>query len=188
MIVKATQVLVTEHKAVLAILKVLEKINQRIENEEQVEIKHLEQILEFIKVFVDECHHAKEEVYLIPTVVKLGIDDHDNLIKTILEQHNKGRFYANELKQAVESYKNGEKSALAQIVENAQSYINLLNIHIDKENNLFFKRSDVVLTDVKQEELYKNFEKIEEEKIGIGKHEEFHKMIDYLKGVYLTSA
>lgn len=183
---KATQVLIDEHEAVLIILKVLEKINQRIENEEQLEIKHLEQILEFFKVFVDLCHHTKEEVCLIPTVKNLGIDNHDNLIQIILNEHNKGRNLVKELKEAKDAYKNGQKYALAQIAEKAQSYINLLNSHIDKENNILFPRSDAVLKEEQQEELCKEFEKIEEEKIGIGKHEEFHKIIDDLKNIYLN--
>jgi hypothetical protein len=31
----------------------------------------------------------------------------------------------------------------------------------------------------------KGFERIEEQKIGVGKHEEFHKMIDQLESAYL---
>ena len=34
-------------------------------------------------------------------------------------------------------------------------------------------------------ELSKGFDRIEEQKIGIGKHEEFHKMIDQLESAYL---
>jgi hypothetical protein len=33
--------------------------------------------------------------------------------------------------------------------------------------------------------MLKGFEMIETEKIGAGKHEEFHKMIDHLEGAYL---
>lgn len=183
---KATQVLINEHEAVLIILKVLEKINQRIENEEQLEIKHLEQILEFLKIFVDLCHHSKEEIYLIPTVKKLSIDDHDNLLQTILNEHNKGRNLVKDLQKAKDDFKNGKKYALAQIAEKAQNYINLLIPHIDKENNILFPRSDAVLKNDQQEKLCEEFEKIEEEKVGIGKHEEFHKMIDNLKNIYLN--
>jgi hypothetical protein len=31
----------------------------------------------------------------------------------------------------------------------------------------------------------KGFDRIEEQKIGVGRHEEFHKMIDKLENVYL---
>jgi len=34
-------------------------------------------------------------------------------------------------------------------------------------------------------ELSKGFDRIEEQKIGVGKHEEFHQMIDQLERVYL---
>jgi hemerythrin-like domain-containing protein len=42
------------------------------------------------------------------------------------------------------------------------------------------KLSEAVLT-----ELSKGFDRIEEQKIGIGKHEEFHKLIDQLESAYL---
>jgi hemerythrin-like domain-containing protein len=45
--------------------------------------------------------------------------------------------------------------------------------------------ADMRLSKEKQEELLEEFERAESEKIGIGKHEEFHKLLDRLKGVYL---
>jgi hypothetical protein len=41
------------------------------------------------------------------------------------------------------------------------------------------------LPDSKLEELRKEFDRIETDKIGPGRHEAFHKMIDTMKGVYL---
>ena len=41
------------------------------------------------------------------------------------------------------------------------------------------------LSEAKLAELLKGFERIEEQKIGVGKHEEFHKMIDQLESAYL---
>jgi hypothetical protein len=38
----------------------------------------------------------------------------------------------------------------------------------------------------KQEELLGEFDILEVEQIGIGKHEEFHRMIEKLRGIYLN--
>jgi hypothetical protein len=37
----------------------------------------------------------------------------------------------------------------------------------------------------KQEELLEKFERIEQERIGTGRHEEFHKLLHHLKEIYL---
>ena len=61
----------------------------------------------------------------------------------------------------------------------------LLDQHIDKENNVLLPLAEKQLSEAKLAELSKGFERIEEQKIGVGKHEEFHKMIDQLESAYL---
>jgi hemerythrin-like domain-containing protein len=65
------------------------------------------------------------------------------------------------------------------------NYISLLDQHIEKENNVLFPLAEKQLSEGKLAELLKGFEMIETEKIGVGKHEEFHKMIDHLESAYL---
>jgi hypothetical protein len=45
--------------------------------------------------------------------------------------------------------------------------------------------AEKTLSEAQQEELYEGFEKIEEDRIGIGKHDEFHGLIHALKDTYL---
>jgi hypothetical protein len=44
---------------------------------------------------------------------------------------------------------------------------------------------DTHLSKEKQKELLQQFEMVEREKIGVGQHEEFHKLLNHLKSVYL---
>jgi hemerythrin-like domain-containing protein len=67
----------------------------------------------------------------------------------------------------------------------ARDYISLLNQHIVNENNVLFPMAERLLSEAAMHELSKGFDLIEEQKIGVGKHEEFHKMIDQLESVYL---
>jgi hemerythrin-like domain-containing protein len=66
--------------------------------------------------------------------------------------------------------------------------IRLLDEHISKEDNVLFPLAEKHLSDRKQAELYEGFEKIEVEKIGPGKHDEFHKLLDHLENAYLEKA
>jgi hemerythrin-like domain-containing protein len=61
----------------------------------------------------------------------------------------------------------------------------LLRNHIEKENNLLFVMADARLSKEKQNELFEGVEEIEEERIGKGKHEEFHGFLEKLNGIYL---
>lgn len=63
---RLTEQLKEEHKAIRLMLKILEKICEKIESEEEVNPEHLDQILEFIKVFVGRVHFRKGEDLLFP--------------------------------------------------------------------------------------------------------------------------
>jgi len=80
----------------------------------------------------------------------------------------------------------GDKAASQKIVQNAQGYFALLQGHIEKENDILFAMGDRLLSKKMQDELFEGFEKIEEERIGVGKHEEFHHLLEKLSAAYLS--
>lgn len=178
---KATDQLKEEHQGVRVMLSILEKIGQRLESGEKVDPKHLEEILEFIQVFVDKCHHGKEEELLIP-----ALEENGSLKKKILADHNEGRVFVSQLAEAIEKYEKEEEDASLEIVKAARGYSQFLETHIQFENETVFPFADKDLPEQKQEELFEGFEKIEEEKIGVGKHEQFHKMLDEFQKIYLS--
>jgi hypothetical protein len=45
---------------------------------------------------------------------------------------------------------------------------------------------DAKLSQEKNKELLAGFDKIENERVGAGKHEQFHAMIDQLRNIYLS--
>ena len=59
-----------------------------------------------------------------------------------------------------------------------------LRQHIFKEDNVLFQMADQRLPAEVKTELTKGFERIEEEKVGAGKHEAFHRMLEELGKVY----
>ena len=74
---------------------------------------------------------------------------------------------------------------MTDLVENIRSYAELLEQHINKENNVLFAMADRVLTEETQDGLFEEFEELEEDVIGRGKHEELHKRLERLSGTYL---
>ncbi len=67
-----------------------------------------------------------------------------------------------------------------EFTKNARNYIALLNDHIDKEDNILYMIADMHIPPEEQKNLLKEFDKIEEEKVGEGKHEEFHKNLSLI--------
>ena len=149
---------------------------------------HLERIVEFIRVFADKCHHGKEEELLFSAMEEAGIPKEGGPIGVMLTEHDVGRGYVRGMSEAVAKYKAGDHQASSAIVGNARNYIALLTQHIDKEDNVLYPMADMHLSVEKQEELLKEFERVEHERIGVGKHEEYHKLLDHLTQVYLEDA
>jgi hemerythrin-like domain-containing protein len=71
--VTATEILKHEHKIVLKVLDAVRHEAQSIADTGKLNVEKLDKILDFFRVFVDQCHHGKEEEYLFPTMQKRGI-------------------------------------------------------------------------------------------------------------------
>jgi len=52
-------------------------------------------------------------------------------------------------------------------------------------DNLLFPLTEKQLSEARQAELSKGFERSEVQKIGVGRHEEFHRMLDHFERAYL---
>ena len=176
-----------EHEAVKITLRVLDSICKEAEKSgELANPEHLEQLIEFFTTFVDRCHHGKEEELLFPALEEVGVSSEGGPIGVMLKEHQQGRDAVAKMKAALVRYRDGDRKTVGDLVHHARAYITLLNQHIDKENNVLFVLADNNLSKEKQVELWEGFERIETQKIGAGKHEAFHQMIESLEKIYLT--
>jgi hemerythrin-like domain-containing protein len=183
--VKATDQLRKEHDAVKIMVRVLDKFCKRLEAGESIDPDHLANLIEFFRVFVDRCHHAKEENMLFVAMQKTIDPGDGDRIGALIKDHVSGRKYIRELSEATALYKQGDPQASKKILQSAKHYITLLIQHIDIEDNVLYPIADSRLSGQKQEELLVEFDKLEKKEIGEGKHEEYHRLIDQFKGIYL---
>ena len=179
-----TEQLKEEHGGVKVMLRIIGKICDRMESGKAVPVQHLEQILEFLKVFVDTCHHGKEEEHLFPALEAAGVPRDGGPIGQMLLEHEKGRAFVRGMGAAAQAYAKGASTGTTDFVTNARGYIQLLLEHIDKEDNVLYPIADARLTAEKQAALSVAFERVEEERVGHGRHAAFHALMDQLSGEY----
>lgn len=180
----ATEQLRAEHEGITTILEILEKILETMSSGKAANLDHLEKIIDFLKVFADQCHHGKEEDILFPAMEKKGIPRDGGPIGVMLEDHSHGREFIKAMGEALGEMKDGGDGAEA-FVKAAAGYIQLLKNHILKENNVLFRMAEESLSDEEQDRLSQAFEELERERIGEGRHEAFHRLMDELAGIYL---
>lgn len=178
----ASQDLIHEHKAILIALNVIEKMVERIKNNEEIDPKDIEDIIEFLKVFADKCHHGKEEDFLFPALEKIGIKNENGPIGVMLAQHNQGRNLIKRMQESIEDNKINKNA----FVDAGTEYVKLLRNHIEKEDTILFPLCDARLSVTEQKQLLIDFENLEENVIGKGKHEELHALLEKFKNKYLN--
>jgi hemerythrin-like domain-containing protein len=173
-----------EHEGILTMLKILEKISEQMASGKKANLDHLEKIMEFLSVFADKCHHGKEEDILFPALEKAGIPREDGPIGVMLHDHEQGRADIRVMRQALEDMRDGRDGG-KDFIEAARDYIDLLRSHILKENDVLFMIAERSLSGEQQKAVFDAFETLEREKIGFGRHESFHLLMDELGRIYL---
>jgi hemerythrin-like domain-containing protein len=182
---KATDALRKEHDGIELMLKVLQTVAGKFKRGERVNTEHLEGILEFLTIFVDKCHHGKEEEFLFPALEVEGMPREGGPIGVMLSEHEQGRKLVARFKDAVTDYKFKDNANASSIQLIINEYVALLTQHIAKENTILFPMADAKLDTNKDTELFEAYEQLERERIGVGKHDEFHALLDRLQNTYL---
>jgi hemerythrin-like domain-containing protein len=172
---ESTKTLQSEHNAVLCVLDQLERAAIAAVEGQPVPKDVFTDIEEFFRVFVDRCHHAKEETVLFPRLAG------SHLALQLEEEHAETRELAQAYAAAVRAYVPGNRASGSALHESAAHYAAALAAHIAKENAELLPAVEAALS-TEDRELAEAFERIETERIGAGTHERLHGMIATLAG------
>lgn len=181
-----TETLSTEHKAVLVALQILQKAGQSLAAGNKSAADDLDQLLDFFRGFVDHCHHGKEELILFPELVRLGVPKEGGPVGVMLSEHEMGREHVRKLQALLEAFRGGVVGAAKDVPAVAASYRGLLETHIQKEDNVLFPMATRLVDEARAEEMVGEFDRIELEHVGEGKHEAYHQMLHALRDRYLS--
>lgn len=163
-----------EHNAVLYVLDQLGLAAEAAASGQPVPKDVFTDIEEFFRVFVDRCHHGKEETVLFPKLIETGLP------QALEAEHEQGRKLARAYASAVEGYVPGSEASARAMQQAAADYAVLLRDHIDREMAGLFLAIERELA-AEDQELVEAFEEIENERIGAGTHERLHGMIGTLE-------
>ncbi|HXG35759.1 MAG TPA: hemerythrin domain-containing protein [Dehalococcoidia bacterium] len=170
-----------EHRAIERMLAILEEASDRLAEGRSLRAALFREAVEFIQNFGDRCHHGKEEEILFPRLEAAGMPRDNGPLAVMLMEHDEGRAYVRQLSEAAAAMEGGEASAAAAVIENARAYVQLLRMHILKEDNVLFPLAQRLLTAEDDAELERRFEQAEAEVMGPGVHERYHELLDALE-------
>jgi hemerythrin-like domain-containing protein len=172
---KTIDTLREEHDGVLFVLDQLERAVAAAERGAPVPTDVFGDIREFFAIFVDRCHHGKEEAELFP---RLEGGPAEGVVKRLEAEHVTGRMLAAGFAEAAKAYRPGDVTSGGRLANAARAYATFLRQHIDLETSELFPATEALAAE--DAALVEAFERIEEEKIGPGTHERLHEMIEGL--------
>ena len=172
---KTIDTLEDEHNGVLFVLDQLERAVSAAEGGAAVPADVFADVQEFFAVFVDRCHHGKEEAELFP---RLTSEPARALVDALEAEHVVGRRLAGAYAEAARAYRPGDVDTGRRLAFAAREYSAFLRAHIDLETRELFPATEALAD--QDDELYDAFERVEVERIGPGVHERLHGMIEAL--------
>jgi hemerythrin-like domain-containing protein len=177
---KATEVLMAEHRGIERMLAAMERNLGRLESGDETAVPTFAQGVDFLRNFADRCHHHKEEKLLFPALAARGVPVEGGPVGVMLHEHDLGRGHIRAMADALPKAEAGDRAAMRDLATAARAYIQLLRDHIHKEDNILFEMANRVLSADEQEQMAREFDRIEDEVIGAGVHERYHQMLDQL--------
>lgn len=170
---KATQILMEEHRIIEQVLGALERAAHRLDTGMPIQAGFFIEAADFIKGFADGCHHKKEEGVLFKSLTQRGLSEQAGPVAVMLAEHEQGRIFTRAMREAALKLNAGDQSAKQAIIHNARGYASLLRQHIAKEDGVLFPMADRVIPPDDQGKVADDFERIEEEETGEGVHEKY---------------
>lgn len=177
--VYASQDLIQEHDAILYSLEIAGSMAERFREGQPVSRDDLCELVGFLKLFADKCHHGKEERLYFPALQAVGVVRESGPLGELLIEHSRGRRMLVEMEESL-----GRETAPIDFADAVAIYTVMLKKHIRKENEAIFPLGDSLLPANRQKELIAAFEAFEEEVMGPGTHERLHAMLESFSSRY----
>ncbi len=156
----------SEHESVLLVVEEMRRQADSIRSGGKVDRAKIEKIADFLRNFVDRCHHAKEEKLLFPRLLERGRPSEGGPVGMMLEEHETGRGLLRAVLGALPDAAQDKPAALTEVAESLKEYAELLDAHIEKENTVLFPLAEAVLTSDDQQSLSAAFKESDTKETG----------------------
>lgn len=185
------ELLKEEHKNIKKVLIVMRKLCIKVFNTGEVDYKAFADAIEFVRNYADEHHHGKEEDILFDMISKRLDDDLEkDPVEAMFSEHDLGRYFINNLETALSEVKAGNENDRVDVIANAVAYVDLLEGHIYKEDNMIYNYGQEELSSEALAELEDRAIEIEETAQQKGIQEKYINLIskleDKVKNINLT--
>jgi len=138
----ATALLRDEHKLILEVAGALADMLTAERAGEPLDYDAVARCITFFRLFVDACHHSKEEGLLFPGLEAQGMAQDAGPIAVMLSEHEQGRALVRAMAASLDGAGRGEERAGTTLRGAAEDFVDLIVAHIGKEDGVLFNMAD----------------------------------------------
>lgn len=136
---KAIELLMNEHRTIERALDAMEAWVDRIRCQpDGLQREELSRFVAFLREFVDECHHGKEEDILFAAMVEHGVVQTHGPITIMLHEHDLGRSLVDSLASLAQQPTPWNEEERRHVEKTVRAYAKLLRKHIRKEDRVLY--------------------------------------------------
>ncbi len=176
---KATEALEREHKVIQKVVAIMAQLVEQLEMQHTVRADVLRDLLRFMRVFGEQCHHGKEESYFFPYLETKGVPPTGCPLAALRGEHANSRHLMDDLNSAAAAYISHAEPNRLTLIQVLKSLVSLYPAHIWKEEYLLFPMADKILSEQDHGVLLEQFE-MAEEVMGTDAHHTFEALADDL--------
>ena len=170
--------LMIEHRLIERMLSGIKTALLKIESKQKVDPVFVDLIVDFIRMYADRTHHGKEEDILFKELNNKQLSAEDRrVMNELIEEHAFGRQTTKALVAANSRYRNGDGTALADIVDKLKTLIDFYLKHIEKEDKTFFPASRAYFTEQEDQAMLADFYEFDRKMI----HEKYESVVEELE-------
>ncbi|MGA9535754.1 MAG: hemerythrin domain-containing protein [Desulfobacterales bacterium] len=170
--------LMIEHRLIERMISIIKAALIQIESTQEVDPVLVDTAVDFIRTYADRTHHGKEEDILFRDLSKRDLSaDDQRVMQELIDEHAFGRQTTQALVEANTRYRNGDKTALADITSKLRTITEFYPKHIEKEDKVFFPSCRAYFTDKEDQAILAEFWEFDQKMI----HEKYKAVVEGLE-------
>jgi hemerythrin-like domain-containing protein len=155
----------------MKMLLVLQRFSTKLVDTEEGEAQDLEALIEFFEIYVDRCHHGKEEQFLFPALSRARSSEIDSLISSLMDDHRRARVHMEQMKSDAGDLLSRTGADHEAFREEAERFVELVRKHIRKENSALLPLIEESLSEADRLRMAEQFHGLEKAALGSSRFE-----------------
>lgn len=171
--------LMIEHRLIERMLAIIQDALAEARKTKKIDPVFVDTAVDFVQTYADRTHHGKEEDILFLALKTKGLSEPDQrVMDELIEEHVFGRITTKALVEANARYRNGDSSALEEIVRCLHTLVDFYPKHIEKEDTVFFPASRAYFSEAEDQAMLDEFWAFDRKMI----HEKYKAVVEKLAG------